>query len=110
MNSMPPPMTGPGPSIDPPRPVTPFTVVYSRMLSKSQSTLPLAVAYARMCPSTEPEKATPGTAVTAADCAGLHRGRDPHGEGAAVQIRPPSDNRNANIPPPSFGSASVVVL
>jgi hypothetical protein len=34
---------------------------------------PSFVEYARMWPSTDPEKATPGIALTAADWAGLHR-------------------------------------
>src|SRR5215467_13236272 len=36
----------------------------------SQTTSPVAAEYARKCPSNEPENTTPGTAVTAADCAG----------------------------------------
>src|SRR6187455_4170 len=110
MKSISPAITGPGPSIEPPRPGTPFTVVNSRMVSKSQSTFPSVVEYARMWPSTDPENATPGTALTAADCAGLQRGRDPHGAGGVYQARLPSASRRANIPPPSFGSASVIVL
>src|SRR3954471_3342203 len=100
MNSVPPAITGPGPSIDPPLPGTPLTVGYSRMVSKSQRTLPSAAEYARMWPSTDPENTTPGTPVTAADCAGAHRGREPHGVGAVYQARLPSARRRAKIPPP----------
>jgi len=61
-------------------------------------------------PSTEPENATPGIAVTAADCAGLQRGRVPHPAGGVYQTRWPSLRRSANMPPPCFGSASVRVV
>src|SRR5688572_7685093 len=103
-------MTGPGPSIEPPLPGTPFTVWYSRMVSKSQMIDPFAVEYARMWPSTEPENATPGSAETAADCAGLHRVRVPHPGGGVYHTRSPSLSRSANMPPPCVGSASVLVL
>src|SRR5438105_3202203 len=110
MNSIPPATTGPGPSIDPPWPGTPLTVLYSRSLSKSQMIFPSEVEYARMWPSTEPENATPGIAVTAADWAGEHRGREPHLGGGELQTCLPSASRSANIPPPWLGSASVEVL
>ena len=55
----------------------------------------------------EPENATPGIALTAPGCAGLHRGRSPQGAGGVYQSCAPSVMRKANIPPPTFGSASV---
>ncbi len=60
-----------------------------------------------MWPSTEPEKAMPGSALTAADWAGLHRFLSPHPAGGVYQTFSPSSNLSANIPPPRFGSASV---
>ena len=56
-----------------------------------------------MCPSTDPENATPGIALIAADCAGLHRGRFPQPGGGVVQTIRPSSRRSANMPPPAFG-------
>ena len=38
--TIPPPMAGPGPSSDPPRPSTPFTVSYVRMVSTSHRIRP----------------------------------------------------------------------
>ena len=46
----------------------------------------------------------------AADCAGLQRVRVPHPGGGVYHARPPSASRSANIPPPCFGSASVLLL
>ena len=58
-----------------------------------------------MCPSTDPENATPGIALTAADCAGLQRSRPLHAAGGGVyHTRWPVSSRSANIPPPCFGS------
>ena len=42
-NSIPPAATGPATSMAPPRPGAPFTVLYSRAVSKSHRILPLAV-------------------------------------------------------------------
>src|SRR3954471_17557763 len=66
--------------------------------------LPLVVEYARMCPSSEPEKTAPEIAETAADWAGLHGLRLPHPGAGVVQIRSPLSTRKANIPPPRVGS------
>src|SRR5690348_8870651 len=107
---MPPAMAGPGPSIDPPRASTPFTVLYSRTVSKSQMTLPSVVEYARRCPSTDPENAAPGIALTAADCAGLQRLRSPQENGGVYQTFSPVLSFSAYMPPPWLGSASVSVL
>ena len=63
-----------------------------------------------MWPSTEPENATPGIALTAADCAGLQRGRVPQPGGGVDHSISPSSRRSANMPPPRFGSASVLLL
>ena len=49
-------------------------------------------------------------ALTAADCAGLQRGRVPQPTGGVYHTRSPSVRRSANMPPPCFGSASVVLL
>ena len=43
-----------------------------------------------MWPSSEPENATPGMALTAPDCAGLQRGRESHGTGGVCHTRAPS--------------------
>src|SRR5207247_2489663 len=53
--------------INPARARTPVTVSNSRAVSASQTIAPLAASYARIWPSTDPEKTTPGMAVTAAD-------------------------------------------
>src|SRR6185436_16581315 len=82
---------------------TPLTASYSRAVSTSHSALPSAVEKARRCPSTEPEKTTPGIAVTAADCAGLQPGLALQAGGAAYQLRVPSSTRSAVRPPPSCG-------
>src|SRR6185436_6832433 len=84
---------------------TPLTASYSRAVSTSHSALPSAVEKARRCPSTEPEKTTPGIAVTAADCAGLQRARVPHDAGGVYHTRWPVCRLNANRPPPVLGSA-----
>src|SRR5262249_47423886 len=107
---MPPAMAGPGPSNDPPRPETPFTVSYERTVSTSQTIFPSAAEYARRWPSTEPENAIPGIALTAADCAGLHLGRSPHSGGGVYQALSPFSRRRANMPPPAFGSTSELAL
>src|SRR5213594_626269 len=73
-NNIPPTTTAPGPFNEPPVALTPLTVWYSRTVSKSHTILPSSEEYARRWPSSEPEKTTPGIAVTACDCAGLHPG------------------------------------
>jgi hypothetical protein len=57
------------------------------------------------CPSTDPECTTPGIAVTAWDCAGLHTGFGTHGCGAAYHTLSPFDVRRAVSPPPCLGSS-----
>src|SRR4029077_269377 len=100
---------------------TPFTVVKSLAVSKSQITLPSAVAYARKWPSTEPEKIAPGIALAGADSAGLHdapgvpAGLSPSTPGApaprphalafAVHATFPSAGLIAYRPPPAAGSS-----
>src|SRR5215471_6880893 len=103
---MPPAIAGPGPFKEPPRAETLFTVSYGLTVSKSHTTLPSIIEYPRRCPSTEPEKATPGIALTAADWAGLHLFRSPQSAGGVYQTRSPLSRRSANIPPPAFGSGS----
>src|SRR6185503_3254109 len=79
-------------------------------VSTSHNTAPVAAAYARRCPSTDPENATPGIALTAADCAGLQRGLSPQGGGGVYQMRSPVSTRSANMPPPRRGSAAVAIV
>src|SRR6516164_1150339 len=107
---MPPAIAGPGPSREPPRAATPLTVSYERTVSKSHRIFPSPEPYARRCPSSDPENATPGMALTAADCAGLQRGLDPQSAGGVYQTRSPLSRRSANIPPPCFGSTSELAL
>src|SRR5580704_7904060 len=57
---MPPAMVAPVAAMDPPLAGIPFTVGNSRAVSKSQMILPVAVSWARMWPSMEGEKTTPG--------------------------------------------------
>src|SRR5262249_49644333 len=94
------------PSIAPPAAFTPLTVVYSRAVSTSQMIRPSRAAYALKCPSTPPEKTTPGIAVTAADCAGLQPGLLLHPGCGVVHATSPFSSVNANSPPPTFGSKS----
>src|SRR4029453_19332878 len=63
---------GLGPPLEPPLAFTPLTVSKGRFVSNSQRTEPSLVEYARMPPSAEPEKTTPGISVNAADCDVLH--------------------------------------
>src|SRR5579872_5992321 len=102
MNSMPSLIVGPVALIEPPLAFTPFTVSNSRSVSKSQITLPSAIAYARKCPSIDPEKTTPGIAVAGAICDGLHPRAVPQagGGGGVNQAFSPLTIFNANIPPP----------
>src|SRR5580658_7848047 len=103
---MPPAMVGPGPSMEPPLAVRPFTVLKSRAVSKSQITTPSRAAYALRWPSTDPENTTPGMAVTAADWAGLQLGRSPQDGGAAAHTFLPLRTSKANRPPPLLGSTT----
>src|SRR5215471_10621410 len=98
-------MVGPGPSIAPPLPWTPFTALNSCAVSNSHITAPSVVEYARSRPSTAPENTTPGITVTAADCAGLQEGRSPQTAGGAAQTFAPVSGFKANKPPPALGSA-----
>src|SRR5207249_9735902 len=66
-NSVPPTMTAPGPSSAPPCAFTPFAVLKSLAVATSQRMWPSSAEYARKCPSSPPEKTTPGMAG--------HRGR-----------------------------------
>src|SRR5688572_9149255 len=81
--SIPPAIAGPGPIIDAPRAGTPLTAVNSRLVSNCHTIAPSDVEYARSIPSFDPEKATPGMAVTAADCAALQPRPLPHAGGGA---------------------------
>src|SRR5688500_583534 len=95
----------------PPCAFTPFTVWYSRAVSTSHSSLPSVVEYARRCPSNPPAKMAPGTAVTAAESAGLQRGLPgrAHGTGGAYHALAPSAIRSAVRPPPASGSRVMAV-
>src|SRR5262249_30225823 len=97
-------MAGPPTSIDPPRAATPLTVVNSFAVSKSHSTVPSAVEYARKCPSTEPAKTAPGIAAAGAESAGLQDGLSAHALALAVQAIEPSAGLIAKSPPPADGS------
>src|ERR1700687_1262071 len=98
-------MTGPAPSSEPPLAWIPFTVVYSFAVSKYHRISPSSVANARMWPSREPEKTTPGISVRAADWPGLQPGRGGlHGWLGAYQAFPPSSRCKAVRPPPFTGS------
>src|SRR3979409_1124631 len=68
----PPTTTAPDPSSDPPAAATPLTVSCLPSVSASQMIRPSFALYARRWPSSPPESTTPGIAVVAADCAGLH--------------------------------------
>src|SRR5260370_3959233 len=103
---MPPAITGPGPSNDPPRASTPSTVLNSWTASKSQMIFPSLTEYARRCPSLDPENTTPGITVTAADCAGLHGRRSPHPGDGVFQSTSPVVKPTANKPPPACGSST----
>src|SRR3954466_8146468 len=99
---MPPAMVGAGPFIDPPRAVTPLTVANSRLVSNVQRMDPSRVENARIAPSFDGEKTTPGTTETAENWAPLHaRLGLPHagGGGGAYHARPPSSKLIACNPP-----------
>src|SRR5579863_155081 len=60
---MPSAMVAPVAAMDPPFAGIPFTVGNSRAVSKSQIIFPVLVSYARICPSIEGAKTTPGIAL-----------------------------------------------
>src|SRR5579862_5879665 len=95
---MPPAATGPGPFRPPPFAETPLTVVNTRAVSNSQTTWPSVLEYARITPSTVPEKTAPGTTVTAADWAGMHRRSGAH-VGLTLHTSAPSARLTAEMPP-----------
>src|SRR5271169_3021566 len=101
-------MVGPVALNDPPWAFTLFTVSKSRRESKSQTTLPSFVEYARRCPSTDPENTTPGIIVAGAICAGLHPALplQAGSAGAAYQTFSPVAMLSANNPPPGPGTTS----
>ena len=91
-------------SSEPPFAATPFVVTKGFAVSKSHSTPPLAVEYARRWPSTEPDKTYSGVAVTAPDCAGLQLLRLAHAlEGGALHRNAPVATASACNPPPASG-------
>src|ERR1051326_112385 len=102
MNTIPFTTTGPGPSMEPPLALTPFTVWNSRAVSKSQTTRPSSAEYPRRWPSIDAENTTPGIEVTAADCAGLQPegALGAHITGGAYQTLAPSRTASAVRPPP----------
>src|SRR5678815_4791807 len=71
---MPPDTMAPGPSRPPPLAFTPLTVGKSLLVSKVQRIEPSLVEYARMPPSSDPEKTAPGMTVTAAPWDARHVG------------------------------------
>src|SRR6185503_19539494 len=78
---MPPPTISGEPSMLAPVPFTPLTVSNCLLVSNCQRTLPSAVEYARMPPSSEPAITAPGTAVAAPPCEALQRGCPSHKRG-----------------------------
>src|SRR5436309_2482302 len=96
-------MAAPPLLIDPPLPFTPLTVVNSRAVSYSQRTFPSRVENARRRPSMVPENTTPGIAVTAAGCEGLHGFLFAQPAPRTVQTNRPVLSSTADIPPPSAG-------
>src|SRR5580704_2755677 len=76
----------------------------------SQTIFPSAVEYARKCPSSPPENTSPGIAVTAADCAGLHPGTSPQPGCGVRQTSSPVSSLRAQSPPPALLSMSKVTL
>src|SRR5260221_8149031 len=105
---MPSTITGPGPPIEAPLAFIPLTVSNSRFVSNSQSIDPSLVEKARMPPSNEPEKTTPGIALIAADCAALQPGALAHfnGGGGANQVRSPVASLTACSPPGGWPALS----
>src|SRR5438552_15139962 len=91
----------PGPSMEPPFALTSFTVSNGRLVSNSHMIDPSLAEYARMPPSAEPEKTTPGMVVNAADCAVLHTEAPAQSGcfGGVYQTRSPVSRRTAWIPP-----------
>src|SRR5580658_4050069 len=71
-------MAGPGPSTEPPFADTLLTVSKLVAVSKSHRILPSAVAYARKCPFSAPEKTAPGITETAAAWPGTHPAGSAH--------------------------------
>src|SRR5205823_6221272 len=99
---MPSTTTGPGPSMEPPFALTSLTVSNGRFVSNSHNMEPSFAEYARMPPSAEPEKTTPGIAVTAADCAVLQTEAPAQSGGclgAVYQTRSPDARLTAWRPP-----------
>ncbi len=96
----------PGPSIEPPLALTPFTVSNGRMVSKSHSSLPVLASCARRWPSVEVAKTTPGMLDTAPGWEGLQPAGASlaQGAGATRQSLAPSLTRSAVRPPPLAGS------
>src|SRR5438105_15965414 len=100
---MPPTTVAPALLMEPPLAFTPFTVGNSFEVSYSQMTLPSRVEIACTRPSHVPEKRTPGIAVIAAACDGLHELLFSHDGGGMDQIVFPLLMSNAAIPPPLSG-------
>src|SRR6476469_440334 len=105
---MPPTMVGPHPFIDPPCALSPLVVWNSCAVLKSQITVPLRESCARMRPSSEPAKTTPGITVGGAICAALHPKTPTQAGfgGAEYQACLPVRKLSANNPPPTRGLES----
>src|SRR5262245_45181023 len=67
----------------PPLAVTPLTVSNSLFVSNFHTIVPSLAEYARTPPSCDPEKTSPGIAVSAAPCAALHPRALPHNGASA---------------------------
>src|SRR5438034_9053412 len=83
---MPPATVTPALLMEPPLAFTPLTVGNSLEVSYSQMTLPSRAEMACMRPSQVPAKRTPGIAVIAAACEGLHEFRFSPGGGGTDQL------------------------
>src|SRR5262245_5799112 len=97
----------PLPSRPPPLAFTPLTVGNSLLVSKVQRIEPSFVEYARMPPSSEPEKTAPGITVTAAPCDARQVGRfwsHSRSCGSLLQARAPVARLMARMPP-GFGDS-----
>src|ERR1700722_13146671 len=75
-----------------------------------QAILPLSDKKARKCPSSPPENTSPGIALTAADCAGLHPGTSPQKGCGVRQTSSPVSSLRAQSPTPALLSMSNVTL
>src|SRR6266481_3215894 len=99
---MPSATVGPVELNEPPFALIPLVVGNVPVASKSQMILPVAISYARKCPSIDPANTAPSIRLGGASCAAEHPGVPMHaGFGAGVfhKILPDAASM-ANSPPP----------